>query len=96
MDFVRAEPALRKFLDFEFPCQSFNTSVRLLPEGQSRFSSKDRMQIEGRLDRTAYLASLWRSPKFEEHIVGNTGDLTALRRAMDTLLQQYGIASGMA
>jgi hypothetical protein len=47
-------------------------------------------------DRTAFLAALWRNPNFEERTVGNTGDLTALRRAMSTLLQQYGIASGMA
>lgn len=47
-------------------------------------------------DRTAFVASLWRNPKFESNIVGNTGDLTALRRAMDTLLGQYGIAAGMA
>ena len=47
-------------------------------------------------DRTAYLAGLWRNPKFEERIVGGAGDLAALRRAMDTLLGQYGIASGMA
>ncbi len=47
-------------------------------------------------ERTAYVAKLWRSPSFEERIVGSTGDLTALRRAMDSALQQYGIASGMA
>ena len=47
-------------------------------------------------DRTAYIAGLWRNPKFEERVVGGTGDLTALRRSLATLLQQYGIASGMA
>ena len=47
-------------------------------------------------ERTAYIAALWRNPKFEDRIVGNTGDLTALRRAMDTALGQYGIAAGMA
>jgi hypothetical protein len=47
-------------------------------------------------DRTAYLAKLWREPGFEERIVGKSGDLTALRRAMDTMVQQYGIAAGMA
>ncbi len=47
-------------------------------------------------DRTAYIAKLWRSPAFEERIVGQSGDLTALRRAMDTALQQYGIAAGVA
>jgi hypothetical protein len=47
-------------------------------------------------ERTAYIAGLWRNPKLEERIVGRSGDLTALRRAMGSLLQQYGIAAGMA
>lgn len=47
-------------------------------------------------DRTAFIAKLWRSPGFEERIVGSSGDLTALRRAMDTALQQYGTAAGIA
>ena len=46
--------------------------------------------------RSAFIAGLWRNPQFENRIVGGTGDLTALRRAMDTLLGQYGIACGMA
>lgn len=47
-------------------------------------------------DRTAYIAGLWKQPKIEERIVGPTDDYTVLRRAMDTLLGQYGIALGMA
>jgi hypothetical protein len=47
-------------------------------------------------DRTAYLAGMWRDPKFEDRIVGNSGDLGALRRALDTVLGQYAIAAGMA
>jgi hypothetical protein len=47
-------------------------------------------------ERTAYLAGLWRSPKFEDRIVGSSGDLGTLRRALDTVLSQYGIACGMA
>ncbi len=47
-------------------------------------------------ERTAYLAGLWRSERFEDRIVGGTGDLGALRRAMDSVLQQYFIAAGMA
>jgi hypothetical protein len=47
-------------------------------------------------DRTAYLARLWRAPGFEERVVGKSGDLTALRRALDSMVQQYAIASGMA
>jgi len=47
-------------------------------------------------DRTAYLATLWNSPSFEERVVGHSGDLGALRRAMDSMVQQYAIAAGMA
>ncbi len=47
-------------------------------------------------DRTAYLAKLWRSPSLEERVVGKSGDLTALRRAMDSMVAQYAIAAGMA
>ncbi len=47
-------------------------------------------------DRTAYLAKLWRQPTFEERVVGKSGDLTALRRALDSMVQQYAIAAGMA
>jgi hypothetical protein len=47
-------------------------------------------------DRTAYLASLWKNPKLEDRILGPDGSFPVLRRAMDTLLQQYGIALGMA
>lgn len=47
-------------------------------------------------ERTAYIAGLWRNPKYEERVVGSSGDLTALRRATASLLQQYGIAAGMA
>jgi hypothetical protein len=46
--------------------------------------------------RTAYLARLWKDPKFEERIVGANGELSTLRRAMDNLLVQYGIALGHA
>ena len=46
--------------------------------------------------RTAYVASLWRNPNFEQRVVGNSGDLTAFRRAMDSLLGQYGTAAGLA
>jgi hypothetical protein len=47
-------------------------------------------------DRTTYVAGLWSSDKLEERIVGPTGDLTALRRAMDTLLGAYSGALGLA
>jgi hypothetical protein len=47
-------------------------------------------------DRTAFLAKTWRAPGFEERVVGRSGDLTALRRALDSMVQQYAIASGMA
>jgi hypothetical protein len=47
-------------------------------------------------DRTVFLAKTWRAPGFEERVVGRSGDLTALRRALDSMVQQYAIASGMA
>jgi len=47
-------------------------------------------------DRTAFLAKTWRSPTFEDRVVGKSGDLTALRRALDSMAQQYAIAAGMA
>lgn len=47
-------------------------------------------------DRTAFIAKTWRQPTFEERVVGKSGDLTALRRAMDSMAQQYAIAAGMA
>ena len=47
-------------------------------------------------ERTAYLAGLWRNPRFEDRVVGASGDLGALRRALDTVLSQYGIACGLA
>jgi hypothetical protein len=46
--------------------------------------------------RTAYIASLWRSPKFEAGVVGPAGEYPVLRRATDTLLGQYAIALGLA
>jgi hypothetical protein len=47
-------------------------------------------------DRTAYLASLWKNPRFEERIVGPDGEYPVLRRAMDTVLGQYAISLGLA
>ncbi|MFM8558601.1 MAG: zinc-dependent metalloprotease [bacterium] len=47
-------------------------------------------------ERTTYLSKLWRDPAFEARLVGGSGDLTALRRAMDTMAQQYATAAGMA
>ncbi len=47
-------------------------------------------------ERTTYIAGLWTSGQLEERIVGPSGDFTALRRAMDTLLGQYTSALGLA
>ncbi len=47
-------------------------------------------------DRTAYIASLWKNPKFEERIVGAEGSYPVLRRAMDTLLGEYTRSLGLA
>jgi Met-zincin/Domain of unknown function (DUF5117)/Domain of unknown function (DUF5118) len=47
-------------------------------------------------DRSAYLMTLWRNPKFEERILGADGEYPVLRRAMDTLLGQDALALGLA
>jgi hypothetical protein len=47
-------------------------------------------------ERTAYLEKLWTDPRFEERVVGNSGDLEAGRRALDAAIANYGIAAGMA
>ena len=46
-------------------------------------------------ERTAYISGLWKSGKLEERVLGPQGEYPVLRRAMDTLLGQYGIALGM-
>lgn len=52
---VEAEPALQQFLASSVTCQSFNASLHLLPEGQARFSAKDKLTIQAVVDRDAYL-----------------------------------------
>jgi hypothetical protein len=47
-------------------------------------------------DHTAYLASLWTNPKFEERVLGPEGSYPTLRRAMDNLINQYARSLGMA
>jgi hypothetical protein len=45
--------------------------------------------------RATYITGLWKSPRFEEAVVGPDGDYPVLRRAMDTLLGQYAICLGL-
>src|SRR5258705_7326625 len=40
-------------------------------------------------DHTAYLASLWSNPRFEDRVLGPEGSYPTLRRAMDNLINQY-------
>ena len=47
-------------------------------------------------DRAAYIASLWKSPKFEERILGPDGAYPTLRNALDDLFGQYAINLGLA
>jgi hypothetical protein len=47
-------------------------------------------------DRTTYLRGMWSNPAYESRVLGPEGEYPVLRRAVDTLLQQYGIALGMA
>lgn len=47
-------------------------------------------------DRTTYLRGLWSNPKLEERVLGPEGDYATLKLAVDNMVQQYGIALGMA
>jgi hypothetical protein len=52
---ILAQPRVGRFIDFGYACQTFNASLRLRPEGQSRFSPRDVIQVDGIIDRAAYL-----------------------------------------
>ena len=43
-------------------------------------------------DRAAWVADLWKNEELEARILGARGEYPVLRRAMDGLLEQYGIA----
>ena len=43
-------------------------------------------------DRSAWIVGLWKNTKLEERLVGPTGEYPVLRRAVDGLLEQYGIS----
>ena len=43
-------------------------------------------------ERAAWVADLWRNDQLEARILGPEGEYPVLRRAMDGLLEQYGIA----
>jgi len=47
-------------------------------------------------DRTTLIRGLWSNPKYEERVLGPNGEYPVLRRAVDNLIQQYGIALGHA
>ena len=47
-------------------------------------------------DRSAWIANLWKSAKFEERILGADGSYPTLRNALDDLLGQYAISLGLA
>jgi hypothetical protein len=46
--------------------------------------------------RSDYIESLWKNPKFEQRIIGPQGEFPVLRRCMDQLLFQYARAMGLA
>jgi hypothetical protein len=46
--------------------------------------------------RSDYIESLWKNPKFEERIIGPQGEFPVLKRCMDQLLFQYARAMGLA
>ena len=47
-------------------------------------------------ERATWVAGLWKNPKLEERVLGEEGEYPVLRRAVDGLLEQYGIALNMA
>jgi hypothetical protein len=47
-------------------------------------------------ERSAMIAALWKSPNLENRLVGASGEYPVLRRAVDGLLEQYGITVGLA
>jgi len=46
-------------------------------------------------ERAAFIANMWKNDQLEERILGAEGEYPILRRAMDGLLEQYGIALGL-
>ena len=46
--------------------------------------------------RATWIAAMWKNPKLEERILGKSGEYPVLRRAMDGLLEQYGITMNLA
>jgi hypothetical protein len=47
-------------------------------------------------ERAGWVSDIWNDEKFESRILGADGEYPVLRRAMDGLLEQYGIALGLA
>jgi len=47
-------------------------------------------------ERASWISGLWKNPKLEEKVLGEGGEYPVLRRAMDGLFEQYGIALNLA
>jgi hypothetical protein len=47
-------------------------------------------------ERAAWISGLWKNPKLEDRVLGESGEYPVLRRAMDGLFEQYGIALNLA
>ena len=47
-------------------------------------------------ERAIWISTLWKSPNLESRVLGAGGEYPVMRRAMDGLLEQYGIAMGLA
>jgi hypothetical protein len=47
-------------------------------------------------ERASWISDLWKNPKLEEKVLGEGGEYPVLRRAMDGLFEQYGIALNLA
>jgi uncharacterized protein DUF4953/uncharacterized protein DUF5117 len=47
-------------------------------------------------ERASWISGLWKSPNFEDRVLKDGGEYPVLRRAVDGLFEQYGIALGLA
>jgi hypothetical protein len=47
-------------------------------------------------ERAAWIAGLWKNPALEDKVLGDGGEYPVLRRAVDGLLEQYGIVMNLA
>ncbi len=47
-------------------------------------------------ERASWISGVWKNPNLEEKVLGQSGEYPVLRRAVDGLFEQYGIALNLA